>query len=117
MEKLYKIYLGGEFRKTEDHLAISNPYTGDIIAKACKAGEAAYCRQMAIMNGVGEGIAKNPVKSHLFYRRACELGDGFSCQKEKIATKNKNIRKLKARSLLELLDSGKRLLPAEQAKP
>ncbi len=39
MDKIYQIYLGGEFHKTDDLLRVYNPYNNEELATTCKAGK------------------------------------------------------------------------------
>ncbi|MCK5080317.1 MAG: aldehyde dehydrogenase family protein, partial [Bacteroidales bacterium] len=39
MDKIYQIYLGGEFRKTDDLLRVYNPYNNEELATTYKAGK------------------------------------------------------------------------------
>ena len=53
----------------------------EMMVESCKAKKAGACTEAALMYSDGTGTEQNSTQAKFYYKKACDLGDHFACEK------------------------------------
>ena len=53
----------------------------EVMMQSCKAEKAGACTEVALMYDDGSGVEKNTTQARFFYKKACDFGDNFACER------------------------------------
>ena len=52
--------------------------------RGCEAGHPPSCAQLATAHLLGRGVARDPVRAHSLYKKACDAGETSACDALKL---------------------------------